>query len=314
MNFLGPTPEVARRRLLLLSISCISLVALILVQSAGVGAATVKTTSTAAGLKKAGWGSNVTVSFSKGAVRYRSDGLPNHARQAQYALPNAGVAVPNASSATAGADPTKAQNYDFTITTSPKKAKKTTSTSLGTIGVMISGAALYNPYEGDGATVAVQSNFTVPGAGGTAVAFLDSCNGHPTPNAGAYHYHALPACVTAQVDKAKGPSHIIGLAFDGFPIYGDRDIKGRKVSLAKLDTCNGITSATPEYPKGIYHYVLPDTATSRSSIRCFAGTVSASLVQAMPGMGPRPAGGPPAAGVRSLVCDLAHRAAAPVTA
>lgn len=311
VNFLGPTPGVARRRLLLLSISCISLVALILVQSAG--AATAKSTSTAAGLKKARWGSNVTVTYAKGAVRYRSDGLPNHARQAEYALPNAGVVVPGAATATAGADPTKAQSYDFTIPTTPKKAKKTTSTSLGTIGVMISGAALYNPYEGDGSTVAVQSNFTVKGTNGADVAFLDSCSGHPTPNAGAYHYHALPACVTAQVDKAKGPSHIIGLAFDGFPIYGNRDIKGRKVTVAKLDRCNGITSATPEYPKGIYHYVLPDTATSRSSIRCFAGTVSSSLVQAMPGMGPRPAGGPPPA-VRSFVCDLAHQPVAAVTA
>jgi len=277
-------------------------------------------TSTKPGLKQASWGSNVTITYGKGYVRYRSNGIPNHSRPAQYALPNAGVRVPTAATATAGADPTTAQSYDFKITTNPKKASKRTSTSLGAIGVMISGAALFNPYEGDASTVAAASNFTVKGDGGTDVAFLDSCNGHPTPM-GTYHYHALPACITAKVDKQNGPSHIIGIAFDGYPIYGDRDVKGRKVGASKLDRCNGITSATPEFPRGIYHYVLPDAQDSRSSIRCFTGKVSSSLTNtnAMPGMGPPPPGAAGVAGASAtlargtaatssatLVCELAH--------
>jgi len=258
--------------------------------SASGSAASASSASTKPGLRKAKWGANVKITYGTSSVRYRSNGLPNHARQAEYALPNAngGGAVPTAATAHAGADPTKAQSYDFTITTTPKKAAQKTSAGLGTIGVMISGAALFNPYEGDGTTVAAAGNFTVKNAAGEDVAFLDSCNGHPNPM-GAYHYHALPKCVTAKVDTKTGPSHIIGLAFDGFPIYGDRDIKGKKVTKAKLDRCNGITSATPEFPNGIYHYVLLDTKDSRSSIRCFSGTVDASLVQAngmggMPGM------------------------------
>lgn len=241
--------------------------------------------STTAGLKKAKWGSNVKITYGKATVRYRSNGLPNHARQAQYALPNDGVRVPTASTAHAGTDPTRAQSYDFTIPTTPEKAASSTATSLGTIGVMISGAALFNPYEGDGSTVAAAGNFTVKNAQGNDVAFLDSCNGHPTPM-GSYHYHALPTCVTARVDTKTGPSHIIGIAFDGYPIYGDRDSNGRKVAKAKLDKCNGITSPTPEFPKGTYHYVLLDTKDSRSSIRCFTGKVDASLVSTnrMPGM------------------------------
>jgi hypothetical protein len=147
---------------------------------------------------------------------------------------------------------------------------------------MISGAALFNPYEGDAATVALASNFTVKDSAGKDVAFLDSCNGHPTPM-GQYHYHGLPSCVTAQVDTATGPSHIIGVAFDGFPIYGDRDINGTQITAAQLDTCNGITSATPEFPNGVYHYVLLPAADSTSSIKCFSGTVDSSLTQ-MAGM------------------------------
>ena len=232
-------------------------------------------TSTEAGLQAARWAGNVTVTFASGAMRYRSNGIPNHARQAEYALPNAGVRVPSAATAYAAADPTQAQVYDFTIPTTPRRAAAPTSTSLGTIGVMISGAALFNPYEGDGVTIAMASNFTVRNSVGKDVAFLDACNGHPTPM-GAYHYHALPPCVTAAVDVTGGPSHLIGVAFDGYPIYGDRDMNGRQLTAADLDQCSGITSATPEFPTGTYHYVLLATASAASSIRCFTGTVGVS--------------------------------------
>ncbi len=282
------TPRSGRATILLVSlatlIAALAAAGLALAASIGGTATSASAVNTQAGLRKARWGSNVKITYGKAKIRYRSNGIPNHARQAQYALPNAGVQVPSTSTATAGADPTTPQSYDFAIPTNPKKASSTTATNLGTIGVMISGASLFNPYEGDGSTVAAASNFTVENAQGKDVAFLDSCSGHPTPM-GAYHYHALPTCVTARVDKKNGPSHIIGLAFDGFPIYGDRDIKGKKVTKAKLDKCNGITSATPEFPRGIYHYVLLDTKDSRSSIRCFRGKVDASLLRstAMPG-------------------------------
>ncbi len=266
-----------------------------------------RTASTKAGLKKATWGKGITITYSATEVRLRSNGIPNHARLAQYAVPAGGGAgaVPTAATAVAADDPTKAQSYDYKIPTSPKKTTGTTAAPMGSIGLMISGAVLYNPYEGDGKTVAMANNFTVKGTGGADVPFVDACSGHPSPG-GQYHYHGLPACVTAEVDTSTGPSHIIGIAFDGFPIYGKRDIKGRRVSVSKLDACNGITSATPEFPKGIYHYVLPGTTDGTSSIRCFHGRVDAALVTRMPAMG----GGPPAAvaatasvAARAL-CDL----------
>lgn len=238
--------------------------------------------SNEAGLRAAKWGSNVTVTFDGGTMRYRSNGIPNHSREAQYALPTGGGRAPTASTSYAAADPTVAQSYDFQIPLVPTRASSPTSTNLGTIGVMISGAALFNPYEGDGVTVALASNFTVKNAVGADVAFLDSCNGHPTPF-GAYHYHALPPCVTAMVDTVNGASHVIGVAFDGYPIYGDRDINGAQISASQLDQCSGITSPTPEFPQGTYHYVLLRTATSASSIRCFTGVVS-SVSRSMEGM------------------------------
>ncbi len=242
------------------------------------------------GFELASWGDNVTVAYEDAMLHYVSDGLPNHERDAQYAVPDAGVMVPDASTASAADDPTVAQSYDDLIPLTPTKAAETTPTSLGVIGVMISGASLFNPYEGDNATVATQSNFSVKDAGGNDVWFLDDCSGHPTPM-GQYHYHALPKCVTATVEEADGASHIIGIAFDGYPIYGDRAIDGAQLTADDLDECNGITSPTPEFPDGVYHYVLLDVADSTSSIRCFSGVVDASLtsMSAMPGMG----GGPP---------------------
>jgi hypothetical protein len=157
---------------------------------------------------------------------------------------------------------------------------------------MISGAVLYNPYEGDGKTVAMSSNFTITNSAGITASFVDKCAGHPTPGmngtGGAYHYHGLPNCVTSQVDITAGPSHIIGIALDGFLIYGANDIDGKAVPITALDECNGITSPTPEFPNGIYHYVLPGTTDATSSIGCFHGVVDASQIQQMPLMGPMP--------------------------
>jgi hypothetical protein len=111
--------------------------------------------------------------------------------------------------------------------------------------------------------------------------FIDSCNGHYAGNAtgSTYHYHGVSACVTAEVDKSGGASHLIGVALDGFPIYGGRDINGNVISVSQLDACNGITSPTPEFPDGVYHYVLPEGVTNlQSSLRCYAGTVTQTQV------------------------------------
>jgi hypothetical protein len=232
--------------------------------------------STAAAVKKAGWQSNVKVSFANGSFRFRSDGVPKVGVLAEYAVPNLGVVVPNETNShiAPSSQVVKKQAYNFEITTEPRKAKKVTEVFTGPVGVMIDGALVFNPYEGDGETVAMASNFTLENLKGEKVPFLDECHGHPSPGpVFAYHYHGLPECVTEMVDKTNGPSHIIGVAFDGFPIYGDRDVHGRQIKASQLDRCNGITGPTPEFPRGIYHYVLLNIADAKSSIDCFRGHV-----------------------------------------
>lgn len=232
--------------------------------------------TTAKALKKAKWQSNVRVSFSAGSFRYRSDGVPRQGVLKEYAVPNPFVVVPNATNShiAPASEVVKKQLYDFEITTEPRRAKKPTDIFTGPVGVMINGALLFNPYEGDGETVAMASNFSLTNAAGEQVPFLDGCNGHPSPGPiYAYHYHGLPVCVTERIDKSNGPSHIIGVAFDGFPIYGDRDVDGRQIKAGQLDRCNGIKSPTPEFPQGIYHYVVLDIPDKKSSIDCFRGRV-----------------------------------------
>ncbi len=215
---------------------------------------------------------------------------PNHAVDAFYlAPPLQGAAAAKALARTAVSGmPLVVTEYrgdgvqtPISFNVCPAKASTTTATNAGVIGVMISGASLYKAAEIVGHRAsALKDNASYcfkNQAGKSDVAhFIDNCNGHPTPaNAGnSYHYHGLSPCVTAQVDKEDGPSHLIGVALDGFPIYGDRNIDGKPVALSQLDACNGITSATPEFRQGIYHYVLPgDSKEHNSSMRCYAGTV-----------------------------------------
>jgi hypothetical protein len=215
---------------------------------------------------------------------------PNHAVDAFYLappLPGAAAAKVVARTAISGM-PLVVTEYQgdgaqapISINICPAKASTTTATNAGVIGVMISGASLYKAAEIVGHRAsALKDNasyrFKNQAGESGAAHFIDNCNGHPTPaNAGnSYHYHGLSPCVTAQVDQENGPSHLIGVALDGFPIYGDRDINGKPVALNRLDACNGITSATPEFPHGIYHYVLPGNSKEHnSSMRCYAGTV-----------------------------------------
>ena len=256
--------------------------------STSASAPVASTSSLAAGYKQAKWASNVSVTYpSECSMTITTDGQPNHAIDTYYLEPPIGsytTVVAHASqsgmalavvpySVGAGGPP-----VSFNIC--PTKAATTTATGGGGIGLMISGPALFNATEGEnGKAAALSDNVSYAFTDSTGTArtakFIDRCNGHPTPNlsGNTYHYHGLSSCITAQVDSVGGPSHLIGVAADGFPIYGGRDLSGKVITLAQLDECNGITSATPEFPNGVYHYVLPEGVTNfQSSLRCYAGT------------------------------------------
>ncbi len=118
---------------------------------------------------------------------------------------------------------------------------------------------------------------------------LDRCGGHHDP-AGYYHWHFLAAHMDATLDanglldvdndiqcsgKAQSSTALIGYARDGYPIYSGND-QG-DVTPTDLDGCNGHTSATADYPDGIYHYHastditnVPPCITGKQSVDAFA--------------------------------------------
>ena len=244
--------------------------------------------SLAAGYRQMHWPDGVRVLFVNDcSMVVFTDGRPAHATDPQYLQPAASDAPQAVVARTPMSDMKLAfephdagratRDGPLVFDICPVRAAHTTGAREGMVGLMVSGAALFAAGEIPGhRATAPADNVRVSSGNGTA-ALLDACNGHPTPRAagGLYHYHGLSACVTARVEPDSGPSQLIGIALDGYPIYGDRDIHGVQVALERLDACNGLTSPTPEFPNGVYHYVLPQGATdSYASLRCYAGTVS----------------------------------------
>jgi hypothetical protein len=261
--------------------------------------------SESAAIARVKWTSNVKVTKASGSWTFTSTGLPSSNFVAtDYAVPSNPFDVSaTGASVVASASVLSAQNYDYTVPLTPVYTKKTTTTNQGPIGFLLDGAALYNPYEANHATVATSDNF-IATANGVSASFLDTCDGHPGPG-GQYHYHGLPTCLVAyatgttasvasvtslsgtttpSVDEDNAASRLpvaLGFAFDGFGIYDNVAMNGKTVPVSALDACNGIFSAVPGYPKGVYHYVLENVKGARSSIGCYHGIVSSAYTRAL---------------------------------
>ena len=232
------------------------------------------TNSTIAGIDSAMWADDIGVTIDGDTLTLTSDGIPNHELADQYAVPADPLNV-SADGAMVIDNPVRAQDYELVITTMPVYSETATDTDLGLIGLLISGGALYDPYEAGGG-VALDANFDVNG-----VLFIDSCNGHPQ-QVGAYHYHGVPYCVTDVIDTPGEHSAILGVLLDGFPVYGPQDNGGD--APTDLDGCNGHAGSTPEFPDGIYHYHLTETGVY--SIPCYHGVLTGTAGGAGAGAAP----------------------------
>jgi hypothetical protein len=280
--------------------------------------------SEASAIKDVHWTTNVSTALSAGSWTFRSTGLPASSFVASsYAVPADPFNVSaTGASIVQSASVLKDQSYDYTIPLTPAYSETVTATNLGPIGFLLDGAALYNPYEANKTTVATSDNFIASSNGSTA-SFIDTCDGHPGPG-GQYHYHGLATClvsyatggkftvssitssagattpgVTESTKASKRPV-ILGFAFDGYGIYDNVSMGGSTIPVSSLDACNGIFSAVPGYPHGIYHYVLENVKGARSSIGCYHGVVSSAYTAALHGavssMTGGGSGGPPPQG------------------
>ena len=232
---------------------------------------------------------SVTVSWDEGNVTISMNGLPNHdfesgpgccASTQAYSL-----SIPRSPSndTVGGHDPTNCPEAGGFYQCAPDR---------GSIAYAINGVPIYGPEDGPGGD-AVASQHGAYDEDRQEI-WLGLCHGHTGPG-GAYHYHADANCLhwhsEAQDEGWRNysfppegdgeASPVIGVALDGYPIYGAYGVDSSGVltemkssyrlkegqtgyngiddyeyvaGLGDLDVCNGHFGPTPDFPEGIYHY------------------------------------------------------------
>lgn len=140
------------------------------------------------------------------------------------------------------------QTFRFFVPKIPKIASESSCLTFGPIAVSKNGIPLFNPHNinGDNAV-----------EGDTAEVF-DNCDGHPDMR-GVYHYHQTPDCLYDNTND-----EFIGVALDGFPIYGIKNSTGQEMTSKDLDQCHG------HVYNGEYRYRL--TRDYPYIMGCFKGT------------------------------------------
>lgn len=222
-----------------------------------------------------------------------------------------------------------AQAYDYKVPLHPKLAAQPAPYRMQPFGIAVNGV-LFDPFAAEWWNNDPNSGWQYEPHGGAVDLGLDASNAHVQPN-GAYHYHGIPNGLVEKLGGDQPKVVLIGWAADGFPIYGPwgyseakdagsplkkleasygikqgtrpADSPGGKYDgsfvqdyeyiegSGDLDASNGRFGVTPEFPEGIYHYVL--TNAYPYIPRQFAGTPDASFERRGPpggGFGP-PGGG-----------------------
>jgi AraC-like DNA-binding protein len=167
----------------------------------------------------ANWSDNVSITVDKkeNTFRFQSNGIPSHGFAEKYLIPNNPNEQPFSDkpasefTVVSSAAFFKETEIDTTITTLPNYIDKVTSTSLGRIGVALSGAQIFNDYKNMDRSVVAKDDQVIH----EHVSFLDECNGHTLVDGTSYHYHGVPVCITAGLDSAE-PLQIKRLAESAF--------------------------------------------------------------------------------------------------
>ncbi len=137
------------------------------------------------------------------------------------------------------------------VDATPNLTGSTVSTQLGTVGIAVSGSAIFNDQEGGGPL-------------DEAAASLDWTGAHIGP--GVYHYHLEPKAFT------NDDENLAGILLDGVFLYG-RKCNSTGTYPTDLDASGGHTSST-QYTSGEaeYHYhIINELYSNTGSYLAFAG-------------------------------------------
>lgn len=183
----------------------------------------------------------VSVTFDDSWVTITSSNLPDH-KSMYYSMDNPlyeAYDEPNNPDFKKNPGEIGAQNYVFKIPRFPSEAANKESTPMGPMGVSINSVVFFNQEAAPGDDILEELNT------------FDQYEGHPAGDA--YHYHIEPIWLT----ENKGSDAFLGFLLDGFPVYGPME-NGKTITNADLDDYHGHTSATAEFPDGIYHYHITE--------------------------------------------------------
>ena len=156
----------------------------------------------------------------------------------------------------------------FALPLMPQVAEKPSCVSMGTIGVMKTGVAIFNALDGEGRDAVAHE-------------IQDKCDGHPQQE-GHYHYHNMSRCIEGA--KSATHSELFGYALDGFGIFGIYGEGGKE--LTNADYCHGHTHEISWDGKKVNMYHYHATKEYPYTVGCFVGTPVPSNDR--PGGGRRP--------------------------
>lgn len=189
---------------------------------------------------------NVEVALDGNEVVIEATGRPNHTSaywnpnnaSGLYVAPD--TSVTTVSQMSPGYIEEYTNLYTLRVPTNPSKASSPSSTSLGAIGIAVSGVPIFNDEEGP----AIQLDIGV-------ISGFDLNGGHTGPET--YHYHLEPKAIT------NDDAELVGIIADGFFLYGRQCFTTLGSYPDDLDESGGHTSLT-EHSDGEeeYHYHIKD--------------------------------------------------------
>lgn len=192
--------------------------------------------------------------------------------------------------------PVPAEGYAAPVKLSPKKANKLTTIDAA-VGVAVNGVPIYD-YSSQGELDVSQYDEKHDTL---ALGQLDNCGGH-AGRGDDYHYHVSPTCMIDTMKNQKTDA-IIGWAYDGYPLYGDKNPDGSEIAKGDLDVCNGQADDN-------FGYRYQTSTTPPYIIQCLVGEVdTAKLPRVAPlsgdSQGIRADLRPPQGGVKNLTHTVA---------
>lgn len=182
-------------------------------------------------------GTGLSYAVNGNTVTFTTQDLPNHTSP-YWPTDNPLYEAYNGTNSDFRINPNRisAQNIVFTIALNPEEATNKEATPMGPIGISRNGVVFFNQYAAGGSPLTNEINS------------FDQFLGHPAGQ-GNYHYHIEPTFLTQEF----GEDAFLGLLADGFPVYGPLE-NGEIITNSDLDAYHGHTSATVDFPDGIYHY------------------------------------------------------------